>query len=231
MENRDNKLALLEGLPNETVWTTRRILEYLNLVTTDATLKATERAIQASPIRFEPLADEALVDEHGRSAKRLVVDQLIDTARKKRKLILFAQSLPIENKIEFLALNDARGGRRWIRLDKKKDSIHALQEVLTRLCDFEQKHVVIIPSGSVVVSMRELVRANRGQLLSNQKDRSISISLEVYSHGHGEILKTENSSHKPTLQSGMTHLDRLEAESIHIMREVMAEADNPVMLY
>ncbi|MGE0623094.1 MAG: sulfate adenylyltransferase subunit CysD [Pseudomonadales bacterium] len=28
-----------------------------------------------------------------------------------------------------------------------------------------------------------------------------------------------------------THLERLEAESIHIMREVMAEADNPVMLY
>ena len=29
----------------------------------------------------------------------------------------------------------------------------------------------------------------------------------------------------------MTHLDRLEAESIHIMREVAAEAENPVMLY
>ena len=29
----------------------------------------------------------------------------------------------------------------------------------------------------------------------------------------------------------LTHLERLEAESIHIMREVMAEAENPVMLY
>ncbi|MFL2534892.1 MAG: sulfate adenylyltransferase subunit CysD [Candidatus Azotimanducaceae bacterium] len=29
----------------------------------------------------------------------------------------------------------------------------------------------------------------------------------------------------------MTHLDRLEAESIHIIREVMAHAENPVMLY
>lgn len=29
----------------------------------------------------------------------------------------------------------------------------------------------------------------------------------------------------------MTHLDRLEAEAIHIMREVAAECDNPVMLY
>jgi len=29
----------------------------------------------------------------------------------------------------------------------------------------------------------------------------------------------------------LTHLERLEAESIHIMREVMAEAEKPVMLY
>jgi sulfate adenylyltransferase subunit 2 len=32
-------------------------------------------------------------------------------------------------------------------------------------------------------------------------------------------------------RSPLTHLQRLEAESIHIMREVVAECDNPVMLY
>ena len=31
--------------------------------------------------------------------------------------------------------------------------------------------------------------------------------------------------------SGLTHLDRLEAESIHIFREVVAEVERPVMLY
>src|ERR1700730_6635271 len=31
--------------------------------------------------------------------------------------------------------------------------------------------------------------------------------------------------------SRLTHLQRLEAESIHIMREVVAECDDPVMLY
>ena len=29
----------------------------------------------------------------------------------------------------------------------------------------------------------------------------------------------------------LTHLQRLESESIHILREVVAECDNPVMLY
>jgi sulfate adenylyltransferase subunit 2 len=37
---------------------------------------------------------------------------------------------------------------------------------------------------------------------------------------------------KPILSPvALTHLQRLEAESIHIMREVVAESDNPVMLY
>ncbi|QNA83620.1 sulfate adenylyltransferase subunit CysD [Sphingomonas sp. So64.6b] len=33
------------------------------------------------------------------------------------------------------------------------------------------------------------------------------------------------------MNSSLTHLQRLEAESIHIMREVVAEAERPVMLY
>lgn len=41
----------------------------------------------------------------------------------------------------------------------------------------------------------------------------------------------EKASHKLPRTDGLTHLDRLEAESIHIMREVAAEAENPVMLY
>src|SRR5512146_3154326 len=34
-----------------------------------------------------------------------------------------------------------------------------------------------------------------------------------------------------TLMHSLTHLDRLDAESIHILRETVAEADKPVMLY
>ncbi|MCP5008984.1 MAG: sulfate adenylyltransferase subunit 2, partial [Aestuariibacter sp.] len=51
-------------------------------------------------------------------------------------------------------------------------------------------------------------------------------------------LKTDATASQPPAQQGaslspvtLTHLQRLEAESIHIMREVVAEADNPVMMY
>ena len=38
-------------------------------------------------------------------------------------------------------------------------------------------------------------------------------------------------AHRPSSGTALTHLQRLEAESIAIMREVVAESDNPVMLY
>ena len=44
-------------------------------------------------------------------------------------------------------------------------------------------------------------------------------------------LSKRNQRQLNQASSHLTHLQRLEAESIHIMREVMAEAENPVMLY
>lgn len=58
---------------------------------------------------------------------------------------------------------------------------------------------------------------------------------------HSSVSKPVKRPNTPNLALGdaehlrnsmnLTHLQRLEAESIHIMREVVAEADNPVMLY
>ena len=231
MENKDKLALTSDMLQTQTVWTSQSIAELMFSETTEAKLKATERAIEASSIRFEVLAETVLVDEHARPAKRLVLDQLMANARKKRKLILFAQLLDTPDGIRFLTLNDARGGRRWIRLDSTAELVPTLGDALTSLCAFEKKDIVLIPSGAVVEPMRRLVKQHRGQRVVAQDEGSITIALEIYSHSHAEILQTANASHRPKKASGMTHLDRLEAESMHIIREVMAEADNPVMLY
>ncbi|WP_371930908.1 sulfate adenylyltransferase subunit CysD [Oceanimonas sp. CHS3-5] len=64
---------------------------------------------------------------------------------------------------------------------------------------------------------------------------SFSPAEPVQTH-HGrrtQPLAARDSATSVTTRTSMnlTHLQRLEAESIHIMREVVAEADNPVMLY
>lgn len=46
-----------------------------------------------------------------------------------------------------------------------------------------------------------------------------------------ERLDQLEREHAGPLGLALSHLDRLEAESIHIMREVVAQCDNPVMLY
>jgi sulfate adenylyltransferase subunit 2 len=45
------------------------------------------------------------------------------------------------------------------------------------------------------------------------------------------LLVSGISASNCTTMRSLTHLERLEAESIHIFREVVAEAENPVMLY
>ena len=146
-------------LQEQLVWTTRAITELFYAEITEAKLKATERAIQASVIFFDPLMDSTLVDEHARPAKQLVLDQLMATARKKRKLVLFAQLLDTKDGLRFLVLNDARGARRWIRLGAVYNIIDALKEALMTLCAFEKKEIVLIPSGSVIEPLRRLVKS------------------------------------------------------------------------
>ena len=46
-----------------------------------------------------------------------------------------------------------------------------------------------------------------------------------------ELLSTEPSRSEPIATARLTHLQRLEAESIQIMREAVSESENPVMLY
>lgn len=55
-------------------------------------------------------------------------------------------------------------------------------------------------------------------------------SPQAFGQRHGER-NVHNGDNAGKRMSTLTHLQRLEAESIHIMREVLAEADKPVMLY
>src|SRR5204863_137744 len=64
----------------------------------------------------------------------------------------------------------------------------------------------------------------RGQRSSTHWSGTIAIDRISWSRGSLATL-----SDNP--MTGLTHLQRLEAESIHILREVVAETEKPVMLY
>jgi len=193
-----------------------------------ASLKAAERALASNGLMFPVIEMKKLADEHDRPAKSLVVTQAAERARKKRQLVVFASTTEI-NGAHFLAYNDARGGRRWLALGG--NSASHLEAALEKVAMFESRDVLFIPTGPATIQCRDITRRLRCNTLETASGHRIRIGLEVYSHGRGDIAHTANTQHRPTPSAHMTHLDRLEAESMHVIREVMAEADNPVMLY
>ena len=53
-------------------------------------------------------------------------------------------------------------------------------------------------------------------------------ALSAIAENTSDLIVTEQVAYEP---AALSHLDQLEAESIHIIREAVAESDNPVLLY
>ena len=188
-----------------------------------------ERWISAVPwLETSSQASEQL-DELGRPAIHLVLDALVVGARKKRQAALFVKihSLEVQNNdlqssgAKVLVAEDGKGAKRWCLLnDETINSIRAGLAVLAG-----NKPTTFFPSGEVVSSCREL------------KDKGIDLQFEIAIAQFSEATPSsendlpEKSTTMTSQPTKLSHLDRLEAESLYIIREVMAHAENPVMLY
>lgn len=177
---------------------------------------------------LRPLIDvDNLRDEHNRPAKRLVVNSVIAKARRKRHLIVFAELIDIQGD-SFLYYHDVRGSRRWLPI--KNEDATCIEQNFERISGYEGKAVVVIPTGRLVSACR-ITTWKRGIKLDNFP-HPFRVAVDIYHHSPSEIER--HSQYVPPRRNRptrLTHLDTLEAESIHIIREVIAEADNPVMLY
>ena len=192
----------------------------------EANLKKTEREMSKHDLLHLLVETSDLKDEHKRPAKQLIVKSILEQARRKRHLIVFSQIIQIRD-CPFLFYHDARVSRRWIRIENK--SVDSISMAFEAVANHEGKPLVILPSGELVSLLRAFVRTQGIYLTAHSNP--IRIAIDIYHHSPSEIeLKSEQSFCRKS-SGGMTHLDKLEAESIHIIREVMSEAANPVMLY
>jgi sulfate adenylyltransferase subunit 2 len=215
-----------------TVWDTASVAKIMGFDKSDSGHKSAERIIANSKLLPQNLSSDALVDEHNRPAKKTVLSQTIENAKRKRQLTLVLQIHKANDSTWILFTNDARMGRRWIVGEGDSLTTDFLKEALKALSESVAKDIVILPTGNVVEHCRRLVKMSQTNTVLNDKQTgSVYLALELYSAGYIEIALSTNLDHKPKKAEHLTHLDRLEAESIHIIREVMAEADNPVMLY
>ena len=211
------------------VWSTADLAQALWQADDAAAIKKTERWVKDQGLDFATLTNDNLCDEHDRPVKQLVLNAVIEAGRKKRKSVLMATLHKFQS-ATILFANDGRGGRRWLVLADNDITPAAIESGIQLLVRSEGKDTVIIPSAALVPPCRKLVQQGRVHEFTVD-EHNYRIAIEVYSHGKNDIEAyiDESKRHLPNEQ--MTHLDRLEAESMHIIREVIGEAENPVMLY
>lgn len=95
--------------------------------------------------------------------------------------------------------------------------------------------LVLLKSASLSNGPKDNGLAKQNRTITPPLKQPVISSSTTSSHPR-EMLMSSQSSINSSVDSIIdsktsTHLQRLEAESIHIMREVVAEADKPVMLY
>jgi len=209
-------------------WDTASVHEVLTQDGSDQTLRSTERLLEKSGFLPDSLKLDQLRDEQGRAPLRLVCQYFEAEARRKRMLSLVIQLHRTHDAGLMLFANDGRLGRRWVYLDAAAPEGDALLQGLEVLA--AGKSLIVWPHGEVTRLCRELVSAAKTH------------SLELPGGGLARIATFAHQATQASMDyesiiprtepgEGLSHLDRLEAESMHIMREVVAQAEHPVMLY
>ena len=209
-------------------WDTASVHRELGRETGEHALRTTERFLEQSGMLPEPLKLEQIEDELGRRPIRPICDSLEAEAKRKRTLTLVVQLHRSAEGLTLLA-NDGRLGRRWVFIEADDLEPTALLEWLDVLAD--GRTVVIWPHGEFTRYCRAIVARENAHDVVLPSGARARIATLVYPAAEVVARCDTTNGASKTQGVSMSHLDRLEAESIHIMREVMAQAENPVMLY
>ena len=205
------------GLDTPRVWDTHSAYQHLQATQQVDTKRTAERRLHEVGLLPTELTAHNLRDELDRPPTSSVLAWDIDRARAKRRLVLFAQLSRTADGQNFLHANDARGARYWFPLGTEPLDAQGLRNALQHLQTHLSKYLVIFPAGRLTSTCRQ-----------TQAPGNVEFGLLSYA----PILDVQelNALHSPA--KGLApHLKRLESQSVHIIREAVAECENPAMLY
>jgi sulfate adenylyltransferase subunit 2 len=191
--------------------------------------RSTERLIERSGLLPDSVKLHEVEDELGRAPINSVMESLEGEAKRRRWSSLVLQEHRTDTGRTLLFCNDGRHGRRWVFCDSRSDEPQRLLEALAALAD--GKPLMIWPHGSVTRRIRALAAALGSHDITLESGCRVRLCSVAYrpvstpSRTRSTVIRDRRQPDR------LSHLDRLEAESIHIFREVMAQAENPVMLY
>lgn len=158
------------------------------------------------------------------------------TARRNNNQVLWLSSREVEPQLHQLFAHDLRGSAFWILVKGTIQARHYQQFFSVLHERFEQGVALVLPNAQLVrsQSVAEWLSRTDTKLLfiNSSSDSAQTTSTTVAMNMPTPETDTSVSpTQHPVSMPTLTHLQRLEAESIHILREVVAEAENPVMMY
>ena len=184
------------------------------------TKRSYERWVEKEDFLPRNLNLENYKDALGDRLNSLIQNYFIQEYERLRKLILFIQYFESKNH-KFIFANDRRKGRLWVKV--KSNKIEDIYEGIKYFSKLRKKNIILLPSQDLLSKFQEFqipVTKNKYQ-----------IEFPNYIFQATEIDPTKTIFTKSFSLRQNSYLSDLEAESIHIIREVVSETKNPVMLY
>jgi sulfate adenylyltransferase subunit 2 len=153
-----------------------------------------------------------VLDAAGFPLNPIVVEALEAHSKTKRWRLFFGQITSSGGR-DFLVANDRRGALVWSHLAPGRDG---LLDSIQRIKDILAKDLLLVPLG-------DLQRLAAGV--------SMPDGVEIIDYAHRPLPFTVGGSPPLVSAPAHRHLDQLEAESIRIIREAVAVAKRPGMLF
>ena len=214
--------CLAHGLDGPGVWDTARAHAHLQDLGLTESRRTAERRLNEWRVWPASLGAESLRDELGRPCHGLVLQSVLAQARRQRRRTLFVQAQPLPDGRCWLHANDTRGGRYWVMLEacaNPADEAPAIWQALLALRLHLKNDLLALAHGDWVRHWRQAPALT-----------GLDLVPQVYQTRLAPMASTFQATDKRPYTAS-THLRRLEAESIHMLREAVAESENPAMLY
>jgi len=236
-------------------WTQAQLAETAAKLGTDASVRTIGNYIESFGLGAVNLHKQCKSQGRHNDWLNTEYKNIVESARKADATIFWAGHSSCENTTEqiqkYLYAHTTRGKYFWLAGNFDSDAQRFI-EFFTRLSNHKktQSRVIVIWQGHDPQLTPELSDwINQSPAISFFLHPEIQTTSDGVSQSSDEPQQTSNTAQtqnraqispasknsqknqrkKPSMS--LTHLQRLEAESIHIMREVIAEADKPVMLY
>lgn len=213
----------LHGLDAPKPWNTGTAFQHLHKLGVVKSKRTAERRLKEWGFIPPEIRLSDLKDEYNRSCNALVAEWELTQARLKRKLVLFVQLSELSNGKPCLLANDPRGERYWLTLSENNISPESFTQALQSLQSFIQRPIAIFAHGRLVAHARKAASTQMITLCTLAYRPMVESPAVVHNDQSDDLSKNPRQLR--------THLAQLEAESIFILREAVATAENPAMLY